>query len=39
MVKHMKDVWKQLRWYGQGCNFEQDYRFIQSIAKVTSGSV
>lgn len=33
MTKHLRDVWQQLRWYPQGCTFEDDYRFIQSVAK------
>lgn len=32
MVDHMRGVWQQLRWYPQGCHFEDDYRYIQSMA-------
>lgn len=33
MIKRLRDVWQQLRWYPQGCSFEDDYRFIQEVTR------
>lgn len=33
MIKHLRDVWQQLRWYPQGCNFEDSYRFLRDCEK------
>lgn len=39
MIKQLRDVWQQLRWYPQGCSIKDDYRFIQSVAKAAGGGL
>lgn len=33
MSSQLHSAWQQLRQYPQGCNFEDDYRFIRSASK------
>lgn len=35
MIHWLKSTWQQLRHYPQGCDFETDYKFIQSCAHMT----